>query len=148
MYRCYTYKATNLNFNLNSYLKNKPLVRLRLENLPLVKIGALQIREALFGGRTEAFSLYENNTTMGWLDVKRSSNFKSLKHKINICFIFHSLYPFVNTYCEYYVKTFKRHRGENCPDPMTVKGVALVTLLPPRKLWLPVLPDRCAQFRN
>jgi len=52
------------------------------------------------------------------------------------------LYPFVNTYCEYYVKDFKRHRGGDCPDPLKVKGVALVTLLPPRKLWLPVLPDR------
>jgi hypothetical protein len=44
---------------------------MRLENLPLVKVGALKIREGLFGGRTEAFSLYETNTEMGWLDVKR-----------------------------------------------------------------------------
>ena len=98
--------------------------KLFLESLDLVE--RLDIRDGLYGGRTESFRLY-------W---KKYLDF--LFSYYDIC----SLYPFVNDTMFY---------PEGHPDVITHNfdvidnyfGVAKVKVLPPRNLFIPVLPYRC-----
>ena len=86
----------------------------------------LDIRSALYGGRTEAFKLYWKLNTGG-----------SFKY-IDIC----SLYPYVNKSKLYPI--FHPHiitRDFETIDKYF--GIALVKILPPRNLYIPVLPYRC-----
>jgi G:T-mismatch repair DNA endonuclease (very short patch repair protein) len=95
-----------------------------LANLDLVD--RIDIRDALYGGRTEAFKLYWKITNGG------SFNYA------DIC----SLYPFVNKEKLYPIF----HPIIITRDFKPIEnyfGIALVKILPPQNLYLPVLPYRC-----
>jgi G:T-mismatch repair DNA endonuclease (very short patch repair protein) len=86
----------------------------------------LDARDALYGGRTETFRLY-------W--VKIGDNYFSY---YDVC----SLYPFVNATMWYPIL----HPNIITTDFEEITeyfGVAKVKILPPRNLYIPVLPYRC-----
>ena len=83
-------------------------------------------RDAFYGGRTEAICLYseaspENGEWLKYVD-------------------FNSLYPFVNKYAKYPIKHPQIVRGEDIPEE--VEGLLKCLVLPPTRLFLPVLPWR------
>ena len=83
-------------------------------------------RDAFYGGRTEAIGLYreaapEKGEWLKYVD-------------------FNSLYPFINKYARYPVKHPVVVRGEDIPEE--VEGLVKCLVLPPAKLFLPVLPWR------
>ena len=89
-------------------------------------VSPLEPRDAFYGGRTEAFKLYEeasNTKTINYYDVT-------------------SLYPWVN-------KTGKIPMGhpdiitENFKDLQHYEGLVKCKVLPPRDLYIPVLPAKC-----
>lgn len=86
----------------------------------------LEPRDAFFGGRTEAFKLYE-----------KASNDKKVKY-----YDVTSLYPWVN-------KTGKIPIGhphiitENFKNFTEYEGLVKCKVLPPRDLYIPVLPVKC-----
>lgn len=82
-------------------------------------------REALFGGRTNALRLY--------YDAKDDEEIRYVD--------FTSLYPYVQKYEEYPVGhpiVIKKNFG----DPMKYFGLIKCRILPPRNLYLPVLPSK------
>jgi hypothetical protein len=91
----------------------------------------INVRDALFGGRTEAFKSYfkcNDNQKIHYVDVV-------------------SLYPTVNA-LDTYAVGFKRFVNVSNKDAFIEKirsgefvGVAKVDITPPRDLYLPVLPD-------
>ena len=92
-----------------------------VENLDLVS--PLKPRDAFFGGRTEAFKLYQSadeQNTVTYYDVT-------------------SLYPWVNKYGKYPVG----HPSiitSSFEDIDSYEGIIKCKILPPRKLLIPVLP--------
>lgn len=86
----------------------------------------LEPRDAFYGGRTEAFKLY-----------KESSDTKSINY-----YDVTSLYPWVN-------KTGKVPMGhpdiitDNFKDLQHYEGLVKCKVLPPRGLYIPVLPAKC-----
>ncbi|XP_065219194.1 uncharacterized protein LOC135844777 [Planococcus citri] len=84
-------------------------------------------REPFFGGRTENFYWYyrvdpEKNEKIRYLDVN-------------------SLYPYVNKYGCYPIGHPKILLGNDIPPNLNnITGIAKVRLLPPKQLYLPVLP--------
>ena len=86
----------------------------------------LEPRDAFYGGRTEAFKLYEE-----------SSDTKSINY-----YDVTSLYPWVN-------KTGKVPMGHPCiitdnfKDLQHYEGLVKCKVLPPRGLYIPVLPAKC-----
>ena len=88
-------------------------------------IDPLQPRDAFFGGRTEAFSLHETaneNTALNYFDVT-------------------SLYPWVNKYGKYPLG-HPEIITDNFQDLASYEGLIKVRVLPPRELYMPVLPLR------
>ena len=82
-------------------------------------------RDSLYGGRTSSIKLYKkagNGARMDYVD-------------------FNSLYPFVNFRCTYPVGHPTVYVGEDIPA--SVNGLLKCKVLPPRALYLPVLPFRC-----
>ena len=88
-------------------------------------INHLNPRDALYGGRTCSIKLYkrvEEGQKMVYVD-------------------FNSLYPDVNFRCEYPVgHPTVYNKGE---IPNRVNGLLKCKVLPPRRLFLPILPYRC-----
>ena len=86
----------------------------------------VNIRDSLFGGRTEAFKSYAKctgNQQICYFDVT-------------------SLYPTVNALDDYAVG-FKKYVEITADDILSGKffGVAKVDITPPKDLYVPVLPD-------
>ncbi|XP_078684907.1 uncharacterized protein LOC144918222 [Branchiostoma floridae x Branchiostoma belcheri] len=90
-------------------------------------IGFLDPRDAFYGGRTNASQLYakadvENGETILYID-------------------FTSLYPYVNKYGRYGIG-HPEIIVDNFEDLSNYFGVVKCKVLPPRRLYHPVLPDR------
>jgi hypothetical protein len=108
-------------------LKQNP----ELQTHPLVEKNPLNTRDALYGGRTEAMRLHykvrEGHETIQYVDV---------------C----SLYPFC---CKYFKLPLGHpviHVGDACSDidaMMRMDGLIKCRILPPKRLYHPVLPFRC-----
>jgi hypothetical protein len=92
------------------------------EHLPL------RMRDALYGGRTEAMRLHyrvrEGQETIQYVDVMR-------------------LYPWVCKYFKFPVGHPETHLDCGDIPSMLAKGLVRCTVLPPRDLYHPVLPYRC-----
>ncbi|XP_035226307.1 uncharacterized protein LOC118198678 [Stegodyphus dumicola] len=82
----------------------------------------LNPRDAFFGGRTNAVKLYYEGSAK-YVD-------------------FTSLYPWVNKYCVYPVG-HPKIITENFEDIEKYFGIVKCRIIPPRELYLPVLPHRC-----
>lgn len=78
----------------------------------------LNLRDAFFGGRTNAVKLYK-------------------KVEDDFC----SLYPSVNKYCKYHLK-HPRIIIKEFENIENYFGIAKVKVLPPRNLYFPVLPQK------
>ena len=92
----------------------------------------LCVREALFGGRTNAVKLFceeiPGKTVIRYFDIK-------------------SLYPFVQSRCKYPEGHPKRYITKKEIGPLNtiherIKGLIKCTVKPPRQLYIPVLPMR------
>ncbi|XP_053390166.1 uncharacterized protein LOC128553084 [Mercenaria mercenaria] len=88
-------------------------------------------RDALFGGRTNAVTLYH--------EVDESTN-QEIKYA-DIC----SLYPYVNKYKEYplHHPVILSQEGIDMTNLKQYRSLVKCKVLPPRDLWLPVLPMHC-----
>ena len=103
-------------------IKENPLVKEFMESIEMVT--PLEPRDAFYGGRTEAFTLYQEagEQQIDYYDVT-------------------SLYPFVN-------KTGKIPLGhptiitENFKNVESYEGLIKCKILPPRGLYVPVLPSK------
>jgi len=105
-------------------LESRPAMTEHIQSLEIVP--PLEPRDAFYGGRTEAFKMYAeatDETQIKYFDVT-------------------SLYPFIN-------KTGKIPMGhphiitENFEDINTYEGLIKCKVLPPRGLYIPVLPAKC-----
>ena len=81
-------------------------------------------RDAFFGGRTEAIGLYRE------VAPEKGEQLKYVD--------FNSLYPFINKCAKYPVRHPVVVRGEAIPEE--VEGLLKCLMLPPTRLFLPVLP--------
>jgi len=84
----------------------------------------LQPRDAFFGGRTTPFKLL--------YDVKGT---EKIMYKD-----FTSLYPYINKTATYPVSHPDVYVNDDCPNVRDVLGLVKCVVLPPRSLYLPVLP--------
>lgn len=84
----------------------------------------LNPRDAFFGGRTGPTTLY----------AKTDPN-ERIKYQD-----YTSLYPWVNKYCEYLVRFPEKYLNPTDQDIKHYFGVAVVDVLPPERLFHPVLP--------
>ena len=97
---------------------------------PIVRQSPLCTRDALYGGRTEAMRLHykvRENETIQYVDVM-------------------SLYPYICKYFKFPVGHPRIHVGDACKDTVAclrMEGLILCTIVPPQKLYHPVLPFRC-----
>jgi hypothetical protein len=82
----------------------------------------LNPRDGFFGGRTEAFSLYNNNIKANYYDYT-------------------SLYPDRQKYCRYPIG-HPTIITENFKDVSSYFGFIMCKILPPKQLYFPVLPAR------
>ena len=82
----------------------------------------LNPRDGFFGGRTEAFSLYNNNINANYYDYT-------------------SLYPDRQKYCRYPLG-HPKIITENFEDVSKYFGFIMCKILPPDRLYFPVLPAR------
>ena len=85
----------------------------------------LSPRDAFFGGRTEAIKLYH--------EVKGDEKIKYYDYT--------SLYPYVQKYCEYPIG-HPEIITENFKDLSNYFGFVKCKIIPPKKLFFPVLPAR------
>ena len=110
--------------DFNRELKKDPDMKQYVDSLEIVN--PLEPRDAFFGGRTEAFTLYNEATAE-----------KQIKY-----FDVTSLYPWVN-------KTGKVPIGhpqiitENFKNISQYEGLIKCKVLPPKGLYIPVLPIKC-----
>ena len=97
---------------------------------PLVRQSPLCTRDALYGGRTEAMRLHYKmceNETIQYVDVM-------------------SLYPDICKYFKFPIGHPLIHVGNACKDVeacLRMDGLIMCTIVPPQKLYHPVLPYRC-----
>ena len=108
-------------------------IRECIDKNDLIKYGVLHPRDSFYGGRCENFlKMYEskNNTIVKYSDVK-------------------SLYPFINKYGVYPVhhgKIYcgptecKEFVGTNFENINKLQGLIFCEILPPRNLYIPLLP--------
>ncbi|XP_053392146.1 uncharacterized protein LOC128554858 [Mercenaria mercenaria] len=105
-------------------LESNPTMKEYIDSLEIAL--PLQPRDAFHGGRTEAFKMYAESTEdkhIRYFDVT-------------------SLYPYIN-------KTGKVPLGhqqiitENIEDINNYEGLIKCKILPPNKLYIPVLPTKC-----
>jgi hypothetical protein len=106
----------------------KNSVPLQVFTKDLVLLEPLNPRDAFFGGRTNAVKLYhkcDKNEAIKYVD-------------------FTSLYPWVCKYQHYALGHPEIYRGEslNQIDPLSCEGLIKCKILPPKGLYLPVLPIR------
>ena len=101
-----------------------------LKTHPLVQHSPLNTRDSLYGGRTEDTMLHykirEGEETIQYVDVM-------------------SLYPYICKYFKFPVGHSVIHVGDACQDKkvMLQKGLIKYSVLPPKRLYHPVLPFRC-----
>ena len=96
---------------------------------PIVQQTALNTRDALYGGRTEAICLYRNT---------------SEQETVQYCYIM-SLYPYVCKYGKYPIAHTTIHVGDTCKDVaacLKMEGLVKCSIVPPKRLYHPVLPFR------
>lgn len=127
-------------------LNDNPLVNLELENDPIAEHIFLNPRDAVYGGRTETFTLYyktEPGEKIRYLDYT-------------------SLYPYINKYAKNPIGHPKIFRGIECIDLdiSNIDGLIKCIILPPQSLELPILPlkinnklmfvlcQKCASLEN
>jgi len=97
---------------------------------PIVSQSPLCTRYALYGGRTEAMQLHykvHENETIQYVEV-----------------MIH--YPYFCKYFTFPVGHPRIHVGDACKDMVAclhMEGLILCTIVPPQKLYHPVLPFRC-----
>jgi len=103
-----------------------------LQTHPLVQKAPLKTRDALYGGRTEAMRLHskirEGEETIQYVDVM-------------------SLYPYICKYGKFPVGHPVIHAGDACSDKEAIlwkEGLIKCTVLPPKRLYHPVLQFRCS----
>jgi len=107
-------------------VKQKP----ELLTHPIVQQSPLRTRDALYGGRTEAMCLYRKareNETIQYVDVM-------------------SLYPYICKYIKFPIGHLVIHVGDACRDIEAcscMEGLIRCSIVPPDKLYHPVLPYRC-----
>ena len=106
-------------------------IQSELQTHPLVQHAHLKTRDALYGGRTEAMRLHckirEGEETIQYVDVM-------------------SLYPYICKYAKFPVRHPVVHAGDACRDAEAMlqkKGLIKCTVLPPKRLYHPVLQYRC-----
>lgn len=114
--------------DFNRELEENPAVNELLNHHPMVINSPLRPREAFYGGRTNANTLY----------FKSDSQTKM--HYYDIC----SLYPYINKTAKYPVGHPTVYVGEQCQNVSWEKmdGLMKVTISPPRGLSFPVLPSK------
>lgn len=98
-------------------------------NHPELRQTPLDPRNAFFGGRTNAVKLYHK--------CKENERI----HYMDVC----SLYPFVNKFCKYPIGHPKLYIGHDECSKLSLdslEGLIKCTVLPPTKLYHPVLPSR------
>ena len=97
---------------------------------PIVEESPLKTRDALYGGRTEAMRLHHkagDDETVQYVDVI-------------------SLYPYVCKYFKFPIGHPVIHVGDACLDKdamLEKEGLIKCRVLPPERLYHPVLPFRC-----
>ena len=89
----------------------------------------LHPREAFFGGRTNAITLYSK------VDKSKGEEIRYIDVT--------SLYPWVNKYAEYPIGHPEIITNPENQDITSYFGIAKVTIIPPFQLFHPVLPYRC-----
>lgn len=110
--------------DFKSELKSNVAMRQYIESLEIVT--PLEPRDAFYGGRTEAFKLYAETTADKYIKYYDVT----------------SLYPYIN-------KTGNIPLGhphiitENFEDINRYEGLIKCKVLPPRNLYIPVLPAKC-----
>lgn len=110
-----------------SFLRCNPLIKKQITEDPTYLFTPIDPRDSVYGGRVEVFKLYhkvlESNEKIRYLD-------------------FTSLYPFVNKNFSYPKGHPKITFGEQCKkiDLKNSHGIIKCKILPPKKLFLPVLP--------
>ncbi|KAF4517302.1 hypothetical protein B566_EDAN008636 [Ephemera danica] len=108
-------------------LKLDPELNEYLSNHPMSSQSPLDPRDAYFGGRTESFRLYheafDNGEEMDYVD-------------------FVSLYPAILMYYPSPIGHCKIHLGPQFPDLTKIHGMVKCDILPPRNLYIPLLPAR------
>jgi hypothetical protein len=106
-------------------LRENPGLENELSSHPYVKNSPINIRDALYGGRTEA--------TKTWYRVKEGEEIRY----VDVI----SLYPYICKYGKFPVGHPKVYVGTDCPpDCLDREGIIKCKVLPPRKLYHPVLP--------
>ena len=104
-------------------IKDQDQIQNFVENLHIVP--PLEPRDAFFGGRTEAFTLYAD-----------ASAAKNIKY-----YDVTSLYPYINKTGKYVVG-HPVVTTENFTELETYEGLVKCKVVPPKELFLPVLPQK------
>lgn len=107
----------------NRLLQNNEKARVFVQNLDLQQ--RLDPRDSFFGGRTNAVKLKHH--------VQEGEKIRYVD--------FTSLYPYVNKYCKYPLKE-PMIITSDFTDISEYFGIAKVKVLPPRRLYHPVLPQK------
>lgn len=107
----------------NTMVAESDDIRNFVESLEMVS--PLEPREAFFGGRTEAFTLHADS------DSNRSIKYYDVT----------SLYPFINKTGKYVVG-HPEVITENFGDLDSYEGLIKCKVVPPRRLFMPVLPQK------
>jgi hypothetical protein len=108
-----------------SLLRKNPGLQIELSSHPYVKNVPINIRDALYGRRTEA--------TKTWYRVKEGVEIRS----VDVI----SLYPYISKYGKFPVGHPKVYVGVDCPPGcLDREGIIRCRVLPPRNLYHPVLP--------
>ena len=115
----------------NHELKHDPDTMTYFAQHPVTRIPPLNLRDGLCGGRTSALHSYKK------ADLSKGEKIKFY----DVC----SEYPFVNfkkSYCSGHPEIFLEN-DPNMPPFDQWNGMIKATVLPPRNLFLPVLPYKC-----
>jgi len=97
---------------------------------PIVEQSPLHMRDALYGGRTEAMRLHnkvKGNETLQYIDVM-------------------SLNSYICKYFKFLIGHPVIHVGVACKDKeacLRMDGLIKFSIVPPERLYHPVLPFRC-----
>jgi hypothetical protein len=110
----------------NDKLKNDPILKDYLDNHPMVCEEVLNVRDSLYGGRVESIRIYQEASEDFELDFSD----------------FRSLYPYAMKYCPVPIGHPKILLGPNFPDVRNIHGIIKCVCLPPRHLFLPLLPTK------
>ena len=99
---------------------------------PVVRHSPLHIRDALYGGRTEALRLQYKIA-------------KNEEETIQYCDVIR-LYPYICKYFMFPIRHPVVHMDDTCKDIracLQMEGLIKCTILPPTDMYQPVLPFRC-----